>query len=71
MALTNQEIRKVTEQMSAIDSELQGKDFGLDYVRGLQNRLKEVCDDIIAVSATVAQCAGLSYSVRAETRKAT
>jgi DNA sulfur modification protein DndD len=52
-ALTNQEIRKATEQMSAIDSELQGKDFGLEYVRGLQNRLKEVCDDIIAQGAKV------------------
>lgn len=52
-AQTSQDIQKVTEQMSAIDSELQGKDFGLDYVRSLQNRLKEVCDDIIAAGANV------------------
>jgi DNA sulfur modification protein DndD len=44
---TRDDIRKTTEEISAIDSELQGKDYGLEEIRALQGRLREVCDDLI------------------------
>ena len=42
---TKQEISKVTGEISAVDSELEGKDFGLEYVQALQNKLRKINDD--------------------------
>ncbi|PAY16674.1 hypothetical protein CKO51_25635 [Rhodopirellula sp. SM50] len=47
---TKQEIGQVTGDISAVDSELEGKDFGLDYVQALQNQLRSVNDDRISRS---------------------
>ncbi len=54
-AKTKQEINQVTGEISSIDSELQGKDFGLEYVQALQNRLRTVVDDLIKQSAQTQQ----------------
>lgn len=43
---TKQEIAQVTGEISAVDSELEGKDFGLDYVQALQNQLRSKNDEI-------------------------
>jgi|GEM_PF-1935833 len=48
---TREEIRQTVEAISAIDSELQGKDYGLDEIKALQSKLRQVCDDLIVQNA--------------------
>ena len=61
-ASTREQISQTAEAIAAIDSELQGKDFGIEYVQGLQVRLCEVCDNIIERGAE-ASAFGLQVSV--------
>ncbi len=66
------EIRRTTEAISAIDSELQGKDYGLEEIKGLQSQLRQVCDDLILHSseATRTQEAAKTISDRLEKLRA-
>lgn len=52
-SLTTDDIARITEEISSIDSDLQGKEFGLEYVQGLQKRLRDVNDDLIERNAEV------------------
>lgn len=54
---TKEALRKVQGEISATDSELQGKDFGLEEIRALQSKHKEVTDDIIERNAEVSRSA--------------
>ena len=47
---TKMEIESNQGAISAIDSELEGKDFGLDNLNALQSRMRQLKDDIIDVS---------------------
>lgn len=46
-AAAKEEIRKATEEISRLDSDLQGKDFGLEELRALQSKLREVTDNMV------------------------
>ena len=50
-AQTREDIRRTGEEISAIDSDLQGKDYGLEEIKGLQAKLRQVCDDLILQNA--------------------
>jgi len=54
-AKTQEEIDRVTSEVSLVDSELQGKDFGLDNIQALQSKLRTVVDDLIHRNAEVRQ----------------
>lgn len=49
---TKQQIAQVTGEISAVDSDLEGKDFGLDYVQSLQNKLRSINDEITKQSVS-------------------
>ena len=50
-AKTQQEIHQVTAEISKIDSDLQGKDFGVDNIQALQTKLRTLVDDLILRNA--------------------
>jgi DNA sulfur modification protein DndD len=45
-AKTKEAIRKAVEEISALDSELEGKDFKIDEIRATQTRLRKINDDL-------------------------
>ncbi len=45
-AKTKEAIRKGVEEISALDSELEGKDFKIDEIRATQTRLRKINDDL-------------------------
>ena len=54
-AKTQEEINRVTVEISKIDSDLQGKDFGLDNIQALQTKLRTLVDDLIQRNAETQQ----------------
>jgi DNA sulfur modification protein DndD len=70
---TRDDIRRTVEEISSIDSELQGKDYGLDEIKGLQGKLRQVCDDLIIqnAEATRTQDAASAVERRLEELRAT
>lgn len=54
-AQTKEQIRRFVEQISAIISELEGKDFNLEEIRALQGRLRNVNDDLRQRAGDVAR----------------
>lgn len=52
-AKTKGTIRKAVEEISALDSELEGKDFKIDEIRATQTRLRKINDDLRQRSAEV------------------
>ena len=52
-AKTKETIRKRVEEISAIDSELEGKDFKIDEIRATQSRLRKLNDDLRQCAADV------------------
>src|SRR5262249_38184226 len=52
-AKSKEAIRKTVEEISAIDSELEGKDFKIDEIRATQTRLRMVNDDLRQRSSDV------------------
>lgn len=52
-AKTKEAIRKAVEEISALDSELEGKDFKIDEIRATQTRLRKINDDLRQRSADV------------------
>jgi DNA sulfur modification protein DndD len=46
-SMTKQEIGSVTGEISAVDSALEGKDFGLEYVQALQGKLRNINDELV------------------------
>ena len=52
---TLEEIRKATERLSQIESKLRGKDFGIEYVKGLQTKRDRIKDDIAEAKVTISR----------------
>jgi DNA sulfur modification protein DndD len=50
-ATTKESIRKTVEEISVLDSELEGKDFALEEIRATQTRLRSINDDLRQRSA--------------------
>ena len=65
-ASTKDQIRKTIEAISNVDSQLQGKDFGLEEVRALQGKLRQVNDELIQRSSDVAAA---KESIKVKTAK--
>lgn len=47
LALAEQRLHQVAGELSAIDSELKGKNFGIDHIHKLQQALRKVQDDVV------------------------
>lgn len=58
LALTEQRLHQVSGELSAIDSELTGKDFGVEYIDGLQRALRRVQDDIVDARVAIERTQG-------------
>ncbi|MEI7687453.1 MAG: AAA family ATPase [Planctomycetota bacterium] len=54
-AKTKESIRKAVEEISALDSDLEGKDFKIDEIRATQTRLRKLNDDLRQRAADVAR----------------
>lgn len=47
LALAEQRLHQVAGELSAIDSELKGKNFGVEHIHQLQQALRKVQDDVV------------------------